>query len=360
MAKIAILNDTHFDYKGGNEFFLKKQKQFFMEVFWSYIDKHKITTILHLGDLFDHRSQIKHLTLFEFQNFFVKELYRRGIQMFIIPGNHDVTYKSSNEVSAVDLTLKDLACVSIINKPTLVKFDSFNISLIPWMNPENYVECVDFIKGHHSDIVAGHFDIQGCQMTPGVYSEHGLSQDLFKSYKHCWSGHYHISGTYGNIKYLGTQYEMNFGDIDDPKGFHVFDGNVLTHVINPIKIFKDIRIHSDFVLEHNWVEGVKSSFSDCIVKVRTASTVKDRITLDTFISYLTQVAYKVVVVEDRVELGDNDITSSLEEAAKDTKTVFKDIIDSMTGSFDKSMVSSIMMDLYNEALEIQIERNVKK
>ena len=49
--KIAILNDTHFGVRNDSEAFRNYQLKFYNEIFFPYIEKHNIKTLIHLGDV---------------------------------------------------------------------------------------------------------------------------------------------------------------------------------------------------------------------------------------------------------------------------------------------------------------------
>ena len=60
--KIAILNDTHFGVRNDSEAFRNYQLRFYNEIFFPYIEKNNITTLIHLGDVVDRRKFINFQT----------------------------------------------------------------------------------------------------------------------------------------------------------------------------------------------------------------------------------------------------------------------------------------------------------
>ena len=56
--KMIILGDTHFGLRGDSLNFHRYYEKFFDEVFFPFIDEHKIDIIFQLGDLFDRRKYI--------------------------------------------------------------------------------------------------------------------------------------------------------------------------------------------------------------------------------------------------------------------------------------------------------------
>ena len=94
--KIALLSDTHFGARNDSKIFDDFFKKFYDEVFFPYLNEHQIKTVFHLGDVFDRRKYVNFHTLQSCKNYFFEPLANNGIEMFVIPGNHDVYYKNTN------------------------------------------------------------------------------------------------------------------------------------------------------------------------------------------------------------------------------------------------------------------------
>ena len=99
--KICLINDTHAGARGDsllfNEFFFK----FWEGTFFPYLKENNIKQIIHLGDVVDRRKYINYIILNQWRKRFFDVLERENIQMDIIVGNHDVTYKNTNEINAM-------------------------------------------------------------------------------------------------------------------------------------------------------------------------------------------------------------------------------------------------------------------
>ena len=96
--KIALINDTHAGARGDsllfNEFFFK----FWENVFFPYLKEHGIQHICHLGDFVDRRKFINYTILNSWRKRFFDKMIEQNITMDVIVGNHDVTYKNTNEI----------------------------------------------------------------------------------------------------------------------------------------------------------------------------------------------------------------------------------------------------------------------
>ena len=56
--KVVIITDQHFGMRKGSQDFHDYMRKFYEEVFFPFLDKNKINTVLDLGDTFDNRKAI--------------------------------------------------------------------------------------------------------------------------------------------------------------------------------------------------------------------------------------------------------------------------------------------------------------
>ena len=80
-----------------NEYFYK----FWENVFFPYLDEHKIDTIIHLIDLMDRRKFVSYKIAKDLRECFILPIVHRGIKMHIMAGNHDTYYKNTNEINSL-------------------------------------------------------------------------------------------------------------------------------------------------------------------------------------------------------------------------------------------------------------------
>jgi DNA repair exonuclease SbcCD nuclease subunit len=205
-----------------SEIFMDYQEKFYRDVFFPYLEEHGIKKIIHLGDYYENRTSINFKALSHNRRIFLDELRVRGIHMDIIPGNHDVYYKNTNNLNALkELLGHYMSEVRIIEKPTVVDYDGMKYAHIPWINPENEEKTRYFLNTCKADVVGA---------------------DAFRRFDMVLSGHFHTKSNQGNIHYLGSQMEFMWSDVDDRKYFHVLDTSTreLTPVENPVTIFEKI------------------------------------------------------------------------------------------------------------------------
>lgn len=246
--KVALITDTHFGVRSGNQLFLDNQKMFYEKIFFPTLEKENIKVVLHLGDIFDQRKQINLDVWYQTKEMFFDVLKENDIEFHAISGNHDVYYKNTNRVNGLDLLLREYENVHVNTKyPKHLKIGDTDFLMVPWITDDNREKCLDEINNSDADVVLGHFDIQGFQMRKGTVSDHGLDRNIFKKYHAVYSGHYHHGNSSGNVEYLGAPSEYDWSDSGCNRGFHIFDCTSMTKrfIINPYKMHIDIEYDQD-------------------------------------------------------------------------------------------------------------------
>lgn len=172
--KIAILNDTHAGARNSSDIFMEYQGKFYEEVFFPYLKENGITRILHLGDYYEHRKFVNFKALHHNRRVFLDKLREYHMHMNIIPGNHDVFYKNTNELCSLKELMGYYTDVATIHmKPEIVDYDGLEIAVVPWINAENYSRSVEFINQAKAPVLGGHFELEGFEMHKGVVNKHG-------------------------------------------------------------------------------------------------------------------------------------------------------------------------------------------
>jgi DNA repair exonuclease SbcCD nuclease subunit len=351
--KIAILGDVHFGARGDSATFHKHFERFYREVFFPYLEKHNIEHVIQLGDVFDRRKFINFQTLHSCKQYFFDPINSKH-KTWMIVGNHDTYYKNTNQVNSLELLLTQYNNINQIHKPFETSFNGTSILFVPWICQENRDEVMDAIRMSKSQVLIGHFEINGYEMYKGMYCEEGLEPGIFDKFDLVISGHFHTKSSRGNIIYTGTPYEMTWSDFDDPKGFHIFDATTreLEFIVNPNPIFHKIW-YDDSISSMDEVLGIEfNRYKDCIVKV----IIKNKLNttwFDMFIEKLQQAGTnELQVVEDHLNLNledDNDIISE----AEDTLTILNRYIGQLELKTDKGKLEELFRELYNEAISLE-------
>ena len=350
MSKIAILGDTHFGARGDSLKFHVYMKKFYDEVFFPYLDEHKIEHLIQLGDLFDRRKFINFNTLVECKKYFFDELKKRPIKFYTLLGNHDIFWKESLAVSSTGSILGEYN-FTLIDKPSTIDIDGTTFDLIPWICKENEKEVFDFIDASKSDICAGHFEIAGFPMYRGMHSEEGLSHDMFAKYERVWSGHYHTRSKAENIEYVGTPYEMTWQDASDPKGFSIFDTSTreLEFIQNPFTIHEKIEYNDK---DQEPLDPKTITIKDKYVKLVVVNKT-DLYKFDRFVNMMyEQEPYEVKIIEDLSEFNEGRIDAEIN--LEDTLSILGNYIDSVQTDGDKESIKTFVKGLYLEAINQEV------
>ena len=352
--RIAIINDTHAGARGDsllfNEFFFK----FWENTFFPYLKDHGISHIIHLGDVVDRRKFINYVILNQWRKRFFDVLERDGITMDVIVGNHDVTYKNTNEINAMDELFDRYANINVFTSAVDMKYDDLNVLLVPWINSSNYEHSMESLRNTKAEIVMGHFEIAGFEMDRGNIAHEGLDRKIFDRFDTVLSGHFHHKSTDGTITYLGNQYEITWADHGDTRGFHVFDTDKrdLTFVANPYKMFHKI-IYDDTVQDFAfWNEYDFGQYANTFVKVVVVNK-QNAYMFDTVIDNLHKGGVAdVAVVEDFTDtiIDDGDLV----DQAEDTMTILSKYIDGLSTNVDSTKLKGLMRELYVESLNVEI------
>jgi len=341
--KIAILGDLHAGARNDSEDFNNYFLDFFDKSFFPYIKKHRIDTCIQVGDVFDRRTSIKFSTLHSWKKNVFSRLNDCLSDLHIICGNHDTSFKNTNEVNSLETLLCEYDKFYIYtSEPKVLRFGSKQFLLCPWIAEENKASSIKAIESSLVDVCIGHFDIIGFEMHPGtVNTDHGFEPSMFDKFNLTLSGHYHSKSAQGSIHYVGTPYALTWGEYGVIKGFHVLDTDTLEleFIPNPTEIFQKIE----------YIEG-ETEVVDCskkIVRVIVKEK-KSSAKLDAFLHALKEFNPIDVSVID-VAL---DVTaySGDTETTKDTMEIVKDYIDSFDEIKNKKRIENIFRELYTEAI----------
>jgi len=351
--KIAVLNDTHCGIRNSSDIFLDYQDKFYKEVFFPYLKEHDITQILHLGDYYDHRKYVNFKALNQNRKTFLEYMRDNGIVMDIIPGNHDVYYKNTNQLCSLKELLGHFTSnVNIVMKPKVMDYDGLKIALVPWINNENYTETIKFLQKCDASWVGAHLELTGFEMMKGVQNTHGMDPSVFRRFESVLTGHFHTKSQQGNVQYLGSQMEFTWADAGDPKFFHVIDTETreITPVRNPITIFEKV-LYDDTKTDYSQydVNKLKNKFVKVVVINK-----KDPFLFDRFIDRVQQVDHHELKIAETFDefLGEN--VSDEEISVEDTTELLDTYVESVETDLDKERMKGLMRGLYIEAQNAEI------
>ncbi len=350
--KIAILNDTHAGIRNASDIFTDNANVFYNE-FFSYLKNNDIKKIIHLGDVFDNRKFINYKSLHSFRKNFLSKLREYNIHMDVIPGNHDVFYKNTNELNALkELLGHYMNEVTIHMEPTVLNLDGFKFALLPWITQENYGKSMEFIKICKADWLGGHLELKGFDVMRGVPHHGGLDHSIFNRFEKVLSGHFHVSSQRDNIQYLGTQLEFFWSDAHDEKGFHILDTETrdLEKIVNKNTLFEHI-IYDDSKVDYTLFDT--SHLCNKFVKI-TVINKKDLFTFDRFVDKIqNESIHDLKIAENFSEFaGDNVEDESV--SIEDTGELLDNYVDAVETELDKDKLKVDMRNLLAEAQALEV------
>jgi len=344
--KVAIISDQHFGARKNSKLFHDYFLKFYNDIFFPYLEENDIKVVIDMGDTFDSRKGIDFSALAWAKNNYYDRLQDMGIRVHTIVGNHTAYYKNTNEVNAVDLLLREYDNVIVYSETTEVEIDNRNILFIPWINQDNEEKTFKVIKNSNSKCAMGHLELSGFRAHRGVVMENGHASELYSNFEKVFSGHYHTRSDDGRIYYLGNPYEMFWNDVNDTRGFHIFDTETLEHnpVNNPYRIFYNVYYEDT---DHQTFDT--REFSNKIVKVivRQKSDIKK---FEKFIDKL----YESNVAE--LKIVENFVIEEAEDfeafESEDTLSILNRYIQEAEINLDKSRLQNFMRKTYQEACEL--------
>jgi DNA repair exonuclease SbcCD nuclease subunit len=352
--KLALITDTHFGARGDNPAFNEFFFKFWENTFFPYLQENNITTVVHLGDVVDRRRFINFTTLHNLRKRFVSRLKEMNIDFHVIVGNHDVPYRNTNEVNAMEELFSLQDNLKIYSAPKTVTFDGTDISLIPWINHTNMNEILEYIKQSPAQICFGHFEIAGFEMDRGNVCHEGLSREMFDKFDIVYSGHFHHKSTDGHVTYLGNTYEMTWADYNDKRGFHIFDTTTreLDFIENPYRMFHKVLYDEKQETLETVANKNYEQYKNAIVKVIVASK-SNPVLYDMFLDNLYKVTpLDLTIVEDFTdysEISDDDIV----DQSDDTVTLLDKYIDGIEIDLDKTKLKNQIREIYLEAQNLE-------
>jgi DNA repair exonuclease SbcCD nuclease subunit len=342
--KVAILTDTHYGARRGSKLFHDYFEQFYKNIFFPTLEQYGITTVIHMGDAFDSRKSIDYQSLEWAKRVVFEPL--KNYEVHMIVGNHDSYYKNTNNTNSPQLLLKDYPNIQTYSTPSEIKVENLDILLLPWICMENEEQSLKMIKKTKAKVAMGHLELQGFRVNRQIVMEHGLEANIFKNFKKVFSGHYHTRSNNGTVFYLGNPYEIYWTDVNDARGFTIFDTETLEHtpIDNPYKMFYNI-----YYEDTNYQTFDTREYENKIVKVivRKKSDTKK---FEKFIDKLYASNIAELKIIENFDIQEPENFEAFEN--EDTLSILNRYIEEAEINLDKSIIQKMMQEIYQEACEL--------
>jgi len=346
--KLGLLTDTHYNFKKANKSFHDYFAKFYNDVFFPKLEERNIKTVVHLGDAFDNRKGIDYWALEWAKTNVYDRFEKLGIKVYNIVGNHDAYYKNSNEVNAINALLQQYDNVIPISNPKEFCIDGLNTLMLPWICSDNEEESYNLIKKTNAKVVFGHLELSGFAAYPGHLQTEGMEPEKFDKFDRVFTGHYHTKSDNGKIFYLGNTYQMFWNDVDDTRGFHIFDTDTyeLEYFKNPYNIFE--RIYYE---DTDYKKFDTSYLEEKIVKVVVRQKT-NQLKFDKFVDKILKTNPLDLKVVEIVDINDGNVDCE-EISAEDTLSILDKYVEESEFDLDKTIIKKLLRDVYKEALEVE-------
>jgi hypothetical protein len=257
-----------------------------------------------------------------------------------------VFYKNTNRLNSPKEVLGEChTSFHLYEEPTEVRFNGATILMVPWLNEENKEQFLKTIKDSKATILAGHLELSGYEVMPGIKFNEGMSDKFLEKFDMVLSGHFHSKSSKGNVHYLGTQYQMTSIDTNEVKGFHVLDTETreLQFIQNPMKMFHNVEWRNGTLIEGFDPARYKGTYVKVLVYEKKSETKFDQF-LDSL--YAAEPA-SVSIIED---LSDRVREEGEVDISEDTLSLINKEIDGMETE-NKEELKNIVRELYMESLD---------
>jgi DNA repair exonuclease SbcCD nuclease subunit len=346
MTRVAVITDTHWSARKSSRHLHDYFELFYKNIFFPALEEHGVEMVIHMGDAFDNRKSIDFWGLEWTRKVVLDPLKKYEVHMIV--GNHDIFLRNSTEINSPSLLLRDYPNIKVYSSPTNTKVGGIDMTFIPWICSENYDETVKVIKKSKAKIAMGHLELQGFRVNKHlVMEDHGTDPKMFDKFQKVFSGHYHTRSDNGKIFYLGNPYEMYWTDVNDTRGFHIFDTETLEHtpINNPYKLFYNIYYEDT---PHQLFDATEYKNKIVKVIVRKKSKPKD---FEKFVDKLYSVGVQDLKIIENFEIQEAEDFQVDDD--ENTITILNRYIDEAEIEFDKNRIKTIFQDLYKQSCEVE-------
>ena len=344
-SKVAIISDLHLGVHGNSPEWHKNAVEW-ANWFKQECISNDIVDIIFCGDWHHNRSEISVNTLQVSAD--ILDILS-DFNIIAITGNHDIYYKHRTDVNSLSI-FKKRANVTILDKPLTIEAFDKTLTFCPWnTNPQDIPQ---------SDIIFGHFEIETFKMNSYKVCEEGVKiKDLLKKSELVVSGHFHTRHEKkfgkGTILYCGNPFQMDFGDVDNEKGYYILDLDTMEYEFTPntiSPIYKKVPL-SELVTEGDITKRVIDLVCNNIVKLKVDMNICHE-DMDILLKKLNLLKPRNLTVdydinfnrilentEAKEDLSGIDIPQAIEEFINLLEiTNKKDIIDYTLNLYEKSRI----------------------
>jgi predicted phosphodiesterase len=341
---VGVLTDTHWSARKSSRLFHDYFELFYKNVFFPTLEQYGITTVIHMGDAFDSRKSIDFWGLDWTRRVVLEPLSSYDVHMVV--GNHDIFLRNSNKINSPELLLKDYKNIKTYSEPTEIKVGDLGVLLLPWINSENSEKSLKMIQKTKYKVAMGHLELNGFSPYKGHTMENGMDANIFGNFVKVFSGHYHTRSNNGTVYYLGNPYEIYWNDVNDTRGFTIFDTETLEHfsVDNPYRMFYNIY-YEDTPYQTFDIREYENKIVRVIVRKKS-----NQKKFEKFIDKLYTANVAELKIVENFQVQDIEEFEAFE--SEDTFSILQRYVNDSDCELSKNTIVNILEDVYREALEI--------
>jgi len=186
----------------------------YLDYLQEYYHKNDIDKLIVLGDIFNKNSNVKTDI---FVPFFLKflEMKESGIDFIFIVGNHDIYNKDYDTL--ID-TFSPLG--KVIKEYEEIDLDGKIGGFLPYVMKEENLPQSDNAQWLFTHLSIANFSFDNAYHAT---EKHAFREELFEDYSLVFTGHFHRHQHRNNVVYVGSPLQLYRGEINQDKGFIVFD-----------------------------------------------------------------------------------------------------------------------------------------
>jgi predicted phosphodiesterase len=342
--KVAIITDTHYNFRKGSQVFHDYFEKFYNEVFFPFLKKNKIDTVIHLGDIFDNRRATDYWSIEWTRRVILDPLKKYKVHLVL--GNHDIFYKNTNKLNSPELLVGDYKNINIYTKATNVQVGGQEVLFIPWITPDSESETLAAIQNTSARVAMGHLELTGFYAHRGHVQEAGRDKSVFQKFDRVFSVHYHTRSDDGKIFYLGNPYQLYWNDYGDNRGFTIWDTetNHLQYVNNPFQMFKICNY------DEETPEEDLTLYKGCMVKL-VVKNKTDQKKFDKFLDSLIKTQPQELKVIESVKINEQFDADELVQQ-EDTLSLLKRYVDESEIKLNKVRIKELIQSIYQESFQM--------
>jgi DNA repair exonuclease SbcCD nuclease subunit len=300
-----------------------------------------IKDIIIAGDVFHNRHEIGVNTIHCAQEFFdILSKYN----IIAITGNHDCYYKDKSDINSISI-LNGYKNVTVYQEVTSITLNNKKFVFCPWGTPIEQIPLCD--------IIVGHFEILNFKMNGHKVCDHGLeSETLLDKAKLIITGHFHCRDhrKYTNNKsiiYLGSPYELDFGDREQTKGFTILDtDNLNLELVENHITPKHKKIKISELLDGNIeLENISKELQNNFISLCVDRNVNEQI-LNLMLSKFNQYKPKHVRTDFNIFEAVQLSATELNEVSIDIDTALHEFVNLLDTPVPKKDILDKCLDLY--------------